>query len=102
MHLICLEFLTLYLTHYNFKQTAEDITQETFLRYFSKHLSLDSSKELPYIYTIARNLCIEEYSKNSKELISETNDDPGYDPTEEWINSIALKELVYWQECVEF
>ena len=28
-------------------QTAEDITQETFLRYFSKNLSLDSSKELP-------------------------------------------------------
>ena len=34
-------------------------------------------------------------SQNSKEIISETNDDPGYDPTEEWINSIALKELIY-------
>ena len=42
-------------------QIAEDITQETFLRFFNKDLSLDSSRELPYLYTIARNLCIEEY-----------------------------------------
>ncbi len=75
-------------------QTAEDITQETFLRYFSKNISLDSSKELPYLYTIARNLCIEEYRKNSKEIIIETTDDLSYDPTDEWINSIALKELI--------
>ena len=75
-------------------QTAEDITQETFLRYFSKNISLDSSKELPYLYTIARNLCIEEYRKNSKEIIIETTNDLSYDPTDEWINSIALKELI--------
>ena len=28
-------------------QTAEDITQETFLRFFNKQLSLNSDKELP-------------------------------------------------------
>ena len=46
-------------------QTAEDITQETFLRYFSKNLSLDSSKELPYLYTIARNLCCLLYTSDA-------------------------------------
>lgn len=75
-------------------QIAEDITQETFLRFFNRHLSLDSSKELPYLYTIARNLCIEEYRRASKEIVWETNDDPGYDPTEEWIENIALKDLI--------
>lgn len=75
-------------------QIAEDITQETFLLFFNRHLSLDSSKELPYLYTIARNLCIEEYRRTSKEIVLETNDDPGYDPTEEWIENIALKALI--------
>lgn len=50
-------------------QTAEDITQETFLRFFNKQLSLNSDKELPYLYTIARNLCIEEYRKRKQRKI---------------------------------
>lgn len=56
-------------------QTAEDITQETFLRFFNKQLSLNSDKELPYLYTIARNLCIEEYRKGSKEKSCEINEE---------------------------
>ena len=55
-------------------QTAEDITQETFLRFFNKQLSLNSDKELPYLYTIARNLCIEEYRKGSKEKTEDSGD----------------------------
>ena len=38
------------------KQLAEDITQETFLRFFRQNLNIDNSKELAYLYTIARNL----------------------------------------------
>ena len=75
-------------------QTAEDITQETFLRFFNKQLSLNSDKELPYLYTIARNLCIEEYRKGSKEKVYEINEELSFDPTEEWINSIAMKNLI--------
>lgn len=75
-------------------QTAEDITQETFLRFFNKQLSLDGDKDLPYLYTIARNLCIEEYRKGSKEKVCEINEELSYDPTEEWINSIAMKNLI--------
>lgn len=74
-------------------QTAEDITQETFLRFFNKQLSLNSDKELPYLYTIARNLCIEEYRKGSKEKSCEINEELSYDPTQEWIDSIAIKNL---------
>lgn len=75
-------------------QTAEDITQETFLRFFNKQLSLDGDKDLPYLYTIARNLCIEEYRKGSKEKVCEINEELSFDPTEEWINRIAMKNLI--------
>ena len=37
------------------KQMAQDITQETFLRFYSRGLKLDSGGNLPYLYTIARN-----------------------------------------------
>lgn len=75
-------------------QIAEDITQETFLRFFSRHLSLDSSKELPYLYTIARNLCIEEYRKKGKEIVSEIDEQASYDPTKDWIDNIVLKCII--------
>ncbi len=78
----------------NHRQIAEDITQETFLRFFNQKLSLDSSKELPYLYTIARNLCIENYRKASRESLCDTNEEASYDPMEEWIDKIAIKTLI--------
>lgn len=42
------------------KQLAQDITQEAFLRFYRQGLRLDNGKELPYLYTIAKNLCIDE------------------------------------------
>lgn len=35
------------------KQLAEDITQETFLRFFGQDINLDNDKKLPYLYKIA-------------------------------------------------
>ncbi len=78
----------------NHRQIAEDITQETFLRFFNQDLSRDSSKELPYLYTIARNLCIENYRKTGRENLCDINEELGYDPTEDWIDRIALKNLI--------
>lgn len=40
---------------------AEDLTQETFLRYFSQGSYVSRGKQLAYLYTIARNLCIDYY-----------------------------------------
>lgn len=76
------------------RQLAEDITQEAFLRFFSKELNLESSKELPYLYTIARNLCIDEYRKIQTESLDVVADIQGYDPSEDWINSISLKSAI--------
>lgn len=38
---------------------AEDLTQETFLRYFAQTSYVHRGKRLAYLYTIARNLCID-------------------------------------------
>ncbi len=50
---------------------AEDITQETFLRFLENSTYKESGKGLNYLYTIARNLCIDEYRKKVCEEIPE-------------------------------
>jgi RNA polymerase sigma-70 factor (ECF subfamily) len=51
-----------YFKLYN-QELAEDITQETFLKYLEHYEFTSSEKTLKYLYTIARNLCIDEYRK---------------------------------------
>lgn len=53
------------------KETAEDITQETFLRFFDGGRYEERGKTLQYLYTIARNLCIDEFRKRPAEQLSE-------------------------------
>ena len=50
---------------------AEDITQEAFLRYYEKYRGEENTSALKYLYTIARNLCIDEYRKPQTESIDE-------------------------------
>lgn len=45
----------------NDKYIAQDITQETFLRFWQSHTYEDTGKEMAYLYTIARNLCMDEF-----------------------------------------
>jgi RNA polymerase sigma-70 factor (ECF subfamily) len=45
------------------QQIAEDLTQETFLRFFSQNSYINRGKPLAYLYTIARNLCIDTFRK---------------------------------------
>lgn len=49
------------------RELAEDITQETFLRFFESREYKEKGKNLHYLYTIARNLCIDEYRKKKVE-----------------------------------
>ena len=42
------------------RHRAEDITQETFLRWLSSDTYRDSGRTIQYLYTIARNLCTDE------------------------------------------
>ena len=42
-------------------QTAEDLTQEVFLRFLRTRDVSEIKKQTAYLYTIARNLCIDFY-----------------------------------------
>lgn len=53
------------------RETAEDITQETFLRYLEKPVYGGTDTPLRILYTIARNLCTDEYRKKKTEELSD-------------------------------
>lgn len=42
---------------------AEDITQETFVRFFESRGYQPMGREMAYLYTIARNLCFDQFRK---------------------------------------
>lgn len=45
------------------RETAEDVTQETFLRFLDSEQYYEKGQRLRYLYTIARNLCIDEFRR---------------------------------------
>ena len=47
---------------------AEDITQETFIRFFESATYRSRGKEMAYLYTIAANLCTDYYRKQRETL----------------------------------
>ena len=76
------------------KQLAQDITQEAFLRFYRQGLRFDNGKELPYLYTIAKNLCIDEFRKQTVDSIEELENEATSDPSEEWIDALVLRSIV--------
>lgn len=48
---------------------AEDITQEAFLRYLESSSYKNAGKPLAFLYTIAKNLCIDEFRRKKPEEI---------------------------------
>lgn len=50
---------------------AEDIVQESFLRFWQKRSYQDTEKEMAILYTIARNLCIDEFRKTVPQSIED-------------------------------
>ena len=50
---------------------AEDLTQETFIKFFESKDYHSIGKEMAYLYTIARNLCIDYFRKHKDELIED-------------------------------
>lgn len=53
------------------REIAEDITQETFLRFLESTSYQHTGQALKYLYTIARNLCIDEYRRHKTEPLNE-------------------------------
>lgn len=52
------------------REIAEDLTQETFLRFMSSHYE-ERGEGIRYLYVIARNLCIEESKRRKCEELPE-------------------------------
>lgn len=75
------------------RETAEDITQETFLRFYEHSEYQQSGRELQYLYTIARNLCIDEYRrKPTAPLPEDIPEEHSREP--EWIDRLALRAVL--------
>ena len=49
------------------RMLAEDLVQETFLRFWQSRSYRDTGKELAYLYVIARNLCMDEFRRHPTE-----------------------------------
>lgn len=62
-------------THH--RQLAEDITQEAFLRWLSSDSYREEGRALRYLYTTARNLCIDEYRRGRPEPLPDDLVAPG-------------------------
>ena len=71
---------------------AEDLTQETFLKYFAQNDYIERGKMLAYLYTIARNLCIDAFRKTQPEILME--DIPGTDCFEHIDLNLTLRQAL--------
>lgn len=54
------------------REAAEDITQETFLKYFETTRYLEKGKKIAFLYTIARNCCTD-YFRKAKQMADMDN-----------------------------
>jgi RNA polymerase sigma-70 factor (ECF subfamily) len=74
---------------------AEDLTQETFLKYFSQNTYISKGKPLAYLYTIAKNLCIDAYRKPEAMQLDETADEiPAENNIDELETNIIINQAV--------
>ncbi|MCM1253646.1 MAG: sigma-70 family RNA polymerase sigma factor [Clostridium sp.] len=73
------------------RELAEDITQETFLRFLNHGNDLHAAHVLPYLYTIAHNLCIDEYRKKKPLLALEEEQIEDSGAEEKMFNAVSLK-----------
>ena len=71
------------------REIAEDVTQETFLRYLEHYHCLTTVSALKYLYTIARNLCVDEYRKTRTEPMDDSI--PDYTMEETLITNLTVR-----------
>lgn len=71
------------------RELAEDVTQETFLRYLEHYDRMPGASALRYLYTIARNLCVDEYRRPGTGELDENRSDGGIE--EDLLNTLAVR-----------
>lgn len=76
------------------QQAAEDVTQETFLRFLENRTYRDMGKEIGYLYRIAGNLCIDMLRKKRNQELPEGIPDSTGNIQESLAINIDLKKAV--------
>lgn len=71
---------------------AEDLTQEAFLRYLDREPEISRGSRLPYLYTIARNLCVDAWREHRHGELTE--EDRAVFPMEGIADRMALLSAV--------
>lgn len=71
---------------------AEDITQEAFLRLLETGKEKDIEKPLAFLYTVARNLCIDEFRRKKLKALTAVPEDMSADGGEnQIIDAVSVK-----------
>lgn len=83
------------------QQLAEDITQETFLKFYESNQYIEAGKKVRYLYKIAHNLCVDLYRKEKIDTKPLTDELFVEDTEEEILTSIAVKRALMQLEQVE-
>lgn len=82
------------------RELAEDITQDAFVRFLGSKGYREQGREMAYLYTIARNLCADQYRKKKELLIEDLAPDmqncfPAEDdPEERLITSLSIEQAL--------
>lgn len=76
------------------QQNAEDITQETFLRYFQRYCCKREDEALKCLYTIARNLCVDTYRRQSTDSLLWAENREEIFAQEQAIDRIAVQKAL--------
>lgn len=74
------------------QQEAEDVTQEAFLRYLKSDVDIRDRQGLPYLYTIAHNLCVDKFREIHLDVLTEDMIDP--DPFENIDTKLSIKNAL--------
>lgn len=74
------------------RECAEDITQETFLRFLESSTYIDTGRSLHYLYAIARNLCVEERRRRPAEALDE--EPLCHDPEEDMVTQLSIRSAL--------
>lgn len=74
------------------RETAEDVTQETFLRYLEHKPYHSGGKTLQCLYTIARNLCTDHFRK--RQTVELPEEIPDAFPEEQLLSGMAVRRAL--------
>ena len=74
------------------RELAEDITQEAFLRLYAAEGYRETGKAIRYLYTVARNLCIDEYRRRKPEPLAD--DLPAPDEESVRLDAMSLRDAL--------